>query len=160
MSRRASFFGEAPSHDRAVGCRRLSAAFVATPLPSPPPQGGREPALPVASASQTSSSRKSRAQPPSERRKVQRAEAVVGEPAHVRLEERTQVGHAVFEHGDAVDPETPGKALVLVRIEPAILEHVRVHHAAAENLQPILALAEADLALVAAALDIDLERRL
>src|SRR6202000_3568882 len=35
-----------------------------------------------------------------------------------------------------------------------------MHRAAAENLQPILALAETDLALVAAALDVDLERRL
>src|ERR1700693_6663525 len=35
-----------------------------------------------------------------------------------------------------------------------------MHHAAAQNLQPVLAFAEADLALVAAALDVDLERRL
>src|SRR6202020_2995228 len=35
-----------------------------------------------------------------------------------------------------------------------------MHHAAAENLQPVLALAEADFALVAAALDVHLERRL
>src|SRR6202040_260657 len=35
---------------------------------------------------------------------------------------------------------------------------IRMHHAAAENLQPVLAFAEADLTLVAPALDIDLER--
>ena len=35
-----------------------------------------------------------------------------------------------------------------------------MHHAAAENLQPVVAFAEADLALVAAALDVDFERRL
>src|ERR1700741_4086652 len=35
-----------------------------------------------------------------------------------------------------------------------------MHHAAAEDLHPVLALAETDLALVAAALDVDLERRL
>src|SRR5258708_36541008 len=35
-----------------------------------------------------------------------------------------------------------------------------MHHAAAENLQPVLAFAEADLALVAAALDVDFERGL
>src|SRR5260370_26167409 len=35
-----------------------------------------------------------------------------------------------------------------------------MHHAAAENLQPVLALAEADFAVVAPALDIDLQRRL
>src|SRR6202048_4615924 len=35
-----------------------------------------------------------------------------------------------------------------------------MQHAAAENLQPVLSFAEADLTLVAPALDIDLERRL
>src|SRR5882724_6388087 len=35
-----------------------------------------------------------------------------------------------------------------------------MHHAAAENLQPVIALAEAHLALVASALDVDFERRL
>ncbi len=39
-------------------------------------------------------------------------------------------------------------------------QHVRVHHAAAENLQPVLALAEADLVLAALALDVDFQRRL
>jgi hypothetical protein len=34
-----------------------------------------------------------------------------------------------------------------------------MHHAAAEDFQPIVAFAEADLALVAAALDVDFERR-
>src|SRR5262245_7050949 len=33
-----------------------------------------------------------------------------------------------------------------------------MHHAAAENFHPVLALAEPDLALVAPALDVDLER--
>ena len=77
-----------------------------------------------------------------------------------RPRRRAQVRHAVFQHRDAVDAHAPGEALVLVGIEPAIAQHVRVHHAAAENLQPVLALAEADLALVAAALDVDLERGL
>ena len=43
---------------------------------------------------------------------------------------------------------------------PQFCKHVRMHHAAAENLQPILAFAETDLALVALALDVDFERRL
>src|SRR5215472_3149967 len=34
-----------------------------------------------------------------------------------------------------------------------------MHHAAAENFQPVIALAKADLALVATALDVYLERR-
>src|SRR5215510_4008390 len=69
--------------------------------------------------------------------KVERTEAVMREPAHVGLEERAQVRHAVFEHRDAVDPHAPG-----------------------ENLHPVHALAEPDLALVALAFDVDLERGL
>src|SRR5262245_65650343 len=83
----------------------------------------------------------------------------MGEPAHVGLEERAKIRHAVFEHCDAIDPQAPSKALILVGIEPAIAQHVGMHHAAAENLHPILALAESDLAFVALALAIDLERR-
>src|ERR1700722_13929550 len=108
----------------------------------------------------TTSWRRSCAQPSGERRQIERAEAVMGEPAHVGLEESAQVRHAVFEHGDAVDPHAPGEALVLVGIEPAIAQHVGVHHPAAEDFEPVRALAEPDLALVAGALDVDLERRL
>src|SRR5262249_41820603 len=84
----------------------------------------------------------------------------MGEPAHVGLEEWAKIGHAVFEHGDAIDAHAPSETLILVGIEPAIAQHVGMHHAAAENLHPVLALAESDLALVALALDVDLERRL
>src|SRR5580700_3896096 len=80
------------------------------------------------------------------------------EPAHVSLEEGAQIRHAIFEHGDAVDPHTPSEALVFVGIEPAILQDVRMHHAAAEDFEPIVALAETDFALIAAALDVDFQR--
>src|SRR5262245_2236022 len=82
----------------------------------------------------------------------------MSESPHVGLEERAQIRHAVFEHGDAIDAETPSEALIFVGIEPAITQHVRMHHAAAQNLHPVVALAESDLSLVASALDIDLER--
>src|SRR5689334_10793221 len=106
------------------------------------------------------SPRHSRAQPSGQGRPVERAETVMRQPAHVGLEEGAQIRHAVFEHRDAVDAHAPGEALVLVRIEPAIAQHVRMHHAAAENFHPIVAFAEADLALVAAVLDVDFEGRL
>src|ERR1700682_661435 len=102
----------------------------------------------------------SRTQPSGQGREVERLEAVMVEPAHVVLEQLPQVGHAVFQHRDAVDAHAPGKTLVDVGIDAAGAQHVRMHHAAAENLQPVLAFAEANLALVAPALDIDLERRL
>src|SRR5215510_10391125 len=102
----------------------------------------------------------SRAQSSGQRGEIEWPEAVMRQPAHVGFEERAQVRHAVLEHGDAVDPQAPGEALVFVGIEPAILQHVRVHHAAAENFQPVFAFAEADLVLEAAALDVDFQRRL
>src|SRR5215470_4988738 len=80
--------------------------------------------------------------------------------ADVALEELAEIRDAVFQHRDAIDAHAPGKALVDLGIEATQAQHVGVHHAAAENLQPVLALAKADLALVAAALDVDLERRL
>src|SRR5580704_14707198 len=82
------------------------------------------------------------------------------EPTDVGLEEDAQVRHAVFEHGEAVDPHAPGKALVLVGIEAAVFQDIRMHHAAAENLHPLVAFAEADFAFVAAVLEVDFERRL
>src|SRR6266702_4452316 len=93
-----------------------------------------------------------------ERRKIERAEAVVLEPAHVRLEERAQVRHAVFEHGDAIDPHAPGKALEGIGVDAAVLQHLGMHHSAAEDFQPVLAFAEPDAVLVAPALNVDFER--
>src|SRR5262245_18084404 len=78
----------------------------------------------------------SSAQPSRQCRKIEWPEAVVREPASVGLEQRALVRHAVLEHRDAIDPESPGEALVLIRIEPAVAHHVRMHHAAAENLDP------------------------
>src|SRR5712675_483684 len=84
----------------------------------------------------------------------------MAEPAHVAFEQLAQIGHAVFQHRDTVDAHAPGKTLIDVGIDAAGAQHVRMHHAAAENLQPVLTLAETDLSLVAPALDVDLERRL
>src|SRR5882724_6173035 len=100
----------------------------------------------------------SRAQSSRQRRDVERLEAVVAQPAHVAFEQLPQVGHAVFQHRDAVDAHAPGKALIDVGIDAAGAQHIGVHHAAAENLHPVLAFAETNLALVAPALDVDLER--
>src|SRR5207342_2247106 len=76
------------------------------------------------------------------------------------LEQLPEIGDAVFQHRDAIDAHAPGKALIDIGIDAARAQHVRVHHAAAENLQPVLAFAETNLALVAPALDVDLERGL
>src|SRR3954471_10763065 len=106
---------------------------------------------------QRQSRRGSRAQSPRQGRDVERLEAVMRKPAHVAVEQLAQISDAVFQHRDAVEAHAPGKALVDVGIDAAGAQHVRMHHAAAENFEPVLAFAETDLALVAAALDVDLE---
>src|SRR6185437_15347393 len=71
-----------------------------------------------------------------------------------------QVIDAIFQHGDAIDAHAPGKALIFVGVEAAIPEHVGMDHAAAEDFEPIVALAEADFPALARALDVDLGGRL
>ena len=88
----------------------------------------------------------------------ERIEAVVAQPADVGFEERPQVGHAVLQHGDALDAHAPGEALPLARIDAAIGQHARMHHAAAQDLQPVAAAAEFAGAAVPA--DIHLHRGL
>src|SRR5208282_1180062 len=100
----------------------------------------------------------SAAEAPREGRDVKRLEAVVVDPAKVRVEEVAQVGNSVFEHGDAVDSHSPGEALGGLRIDAAICQHVGVDHAAPQNLEPVLAFAETDFSARAPALDVDLHR--
>jgi hypothetical protein len=66
----------------------------------------------------------------------------VAEPADVAGEELAQVGDAVFEHGQAVEADAEGEALVLFRIKPAVDQHVGVDHAAAQNFEPLTGLAD------------------
>src|SRR3569623_2909325 len=81
------------------------------------------------------------------------------EPAHIALEHLAQVADAVFQQRDAVDAHAPGEALIDIGIDAAIPQHVRMPHAAAENLQPVFAFAETNYVLAAATLDINFHRR-
>src|SRR5271170_2598306 len=101
----------------------------------------------------------SSAQSPRQRRYIERAEAIVIEPAYVRFEKIAQIRNAVFEHGDAINPHAPSVTLPSVGIEAAIAQNIGVDHAAAENLQPVLTFAKADFGPRAIALDVDLHRR-
>src|ERR1700722_7833632 len=98
------------------------------------------------------------AQSSRERRDVERLEAVVIDPAQVRVEKAPQIRQAVFEHRQAVEADAPGEALIDLGIDAAIGQHIGMDHAAAEDFKPILALAEPDLPARTAALDVDLER--
>src|SRR5262245_8248232 len=84
----------------------------------------------------------------------------MAEPAQVRIVERPQVGYAVFQSRHPLNPHAKGKALIFGRIDAAILQYLRVDHAAAEDLEPIAAGADLQLAAGARAPDIDLGRRL
>src|SRR5277367_4959093 len=84
------------------------------------------------------------AQSPGERRNVERLEAVVIDPAQVGVEEVAQVWQAVLQHRHPVEPHAPGEALIGLRVDAAVRQHVGVDHAAAEDFEPVVALAEAD----------------
>src|SRR5689334_24462813 len=82
------------------------------------------------------------------------------EPAQVRLEEGAQVRNAIFEHRDAIEAHAESPALIALRVEPARLDDGRMHHAAAQDLEPRRALADLHLATFPGAVDVDLHRRL
>src|SRR5579859_5382917 len=92
-------------------------------------------------------------------------------PLHWRLEllQEAQVGfveqpdvvHVVLQHRHPLDPEAPGIAIPLRRVDAAVAQHLRVNHPAAADLKP--ALVTAALAAHAgadAARDVELEARL
>ena len=79
---------------------------------------------------------------------------------HVVLEIEPQVLHAVFEHGDTLDPHAEREPGIFLRIDSIGLKHIGIDHAAAHDLQPTRALADvAALAAAEVARHIDLGRR-
>src|SRR3546814_16615270 len=80
--------------------------------------------------------------------------------AQIGLVEDAQVRKAVLQHGDALNPHAEGEALVLVGIDAAVGQHLGMHHAAAEDLQPVLARADLQFPALAAAADVDFGARL
>src|SRR5437879_913122 len=73
-------------------------------------------------------------------------EAIVLQPADVAGEHVAQVRHAVLESPQPVDAEAEGEALPGVGVEAAIAQHVGMHHPAADDLHPVVALADLDVA--------------
>src|SRR5690606_29810712 len=70
-----------------------------------------------------------------------RALSELREKPRIVLEQHANVGDSVPEHGDPLHPEAEREARVALRIDPAVLEHARVDHAAAEDLEPARRLA-------------------
>src|SRR6478736_1978201 len=68
------------------------------------------------------------------------------QPADVGVEERTDIGDAIFQHGKPVDATAEGVTLIFFRIDAAHGKHAWMHHAGTRQLQPVVAVAERDLA--------------
>src|SRR5690606_27661499 len=60
----------------------------------------------------------------------------------ITLEEQLQVGHAVAQHRHSIDAEPERPAGIDLGIDPALLEHRRVDHARAAQLDPAAVLAQ------------------
>ena len=58
------------------------------------------------------------------------------------------------------DTHAEGEALILVRVDAAIAQHVRMHHARSENLHPAVAGADLDRLALAGVFHVHLGRRL
>ena len=101
---------------------------------------------------------RSAAEPPVKRRLVEAGETVMAQPAQVAVKEGAQVGNAVFQHRDTVDPHAKGKALPFVRVNAAGLKHLGVHHARAQHFEPAVAFAHLERAIHPGTLDVDLCR--
>src|SRR5439155_15110232 len=53
------------------------------------------------------------------------------EEAHVALEEQSDIGDAVFDHGDPLDAHPEREARVSLTVVSHVLQHVGMHHARA-----------------------------
>ena len=59
------------------------------------------------------------------------------EPSDVRFKKGTQIRNTVFQHRQTVNADAEGKPLILVRVNTAGAQNVRMNHTAAQNLQPV-----------------------
>ena len=66
----------------------------------------------------------------------------LAEETDVVLEVEADVVGGVFEHGHALNAEAEGEAAVFFAVDAAVVEHIGIDHAAAENLDPAGVLAE------------------
>ena len=80
----------------------------------------------------------------------------MAQPAEVGFEEGAQVGDAVFQHREAVDAHAESEALPLGWVNPCGGEDFRVDHAGAQNLHPLVALTDFELAADVGIADVDL----
>src|SRR5260370_1584217 len=89
---------------------------------------------------------------------MERQEAVIAEPAQIRIIEGSHIGDSVFQHRHPLDSHAKGKALIFGRVDAAVFQYLRVDHAAAEDLEPIASGPDLELAALARATDVHLGR--
>src|SRR5690606_29254323 len=65
--------------------------------------------------------------------------AKLAEETRVVLEEAAQIADTVTQHRKALDADAERETGVALRVDATGAQHVRVHHAAAQHLQPALA---------------------
>src|SRR2546426_5895217 len=78
-----------------------------------------------------------------------RSRSELAEESEVVLEEEPDLGDAVPQHRDALEPHAEREARDLLGIVAHGAEHVGVHHPGAQHLEPARALAHAAAALAA-----------
>ena len=61
---------------------------------------------------------------------------------HIVFGEHTQVLYLVFQVGDTLNSHAESKTGVLLAVDAACFEHIRVNHATSENFHPSCVLAE------------------
>src|SRR5215472_2479844 len=93
-----------------------------------------------------------------ERGYVEGQKSVMPQPPQIRLVKGPEIRDPVLQHRDALDPHAEGKALIFRRVDAAIPQHLRVHHAAAKDLEPVATGADLQFPACARAPDIDLGR--
>src|ERR1700726_1414235 len=87
-------------------------------------------------------------------------ESELPQEAHVVLEEHAEVGHVVLEHRQPVEPGAERKARIVVRVDAAVTQHLRMDHAGAQDFQPAALAASAASAAAEATRDRGADARL
>src|SRR5690242_12065268 len=108
----------------------------------------------------TTKGRTSCAHPARKRGYVERAEAIMLQPADIAVEEGPKVVHPIFEHREAIDTAAECEALPFFGIEARGSEHPRMDHAGTQHFHPPFLSPDDAPAFLHRPADVDLRRRL
>ena len=83
----------------------------------------------------------------------------MAQPAGIGVVKGSEIGNAIFQHRRTLDAEAEGETLIARGIDARHIQHPGIDHAAAENLHPVGAFADAQHAAFTGAADIHFRRR-